>query len=195
MADTTATTTTGTGEGGITVHEVDPVQEPMAAEPTPKAQAEPEHNEPEPEPKPEPEPEPEPNPEDKLGDAGKRALTSLRRENRALVKENDQLREQVEQLRHERYEARVERLATGKLRYPKTAIRLLDGVDADSDDKAITKAIDVLLKDMPGLGSEPEPTSEPEPAPDFAGAMAGNGGNKTAINAALFAGKLSQFGI
>lgn len=195
MTDTTATTTTGTGEGGITVHEVDPVQEPMAAEPTPKAQAEPEHNEPEPEPKPEPEPEPDPNPEDKLGDAGKRALTSLRRENRALVKENDQLREQVEQLRHERYEARVERLATGKLRYPKTAIRLLDGVDADSDDKAITKAIDALLKDMPGLGSEPEPTSEPEPAPDFAGAMAGNGGNKTAINAALFAGKLSQFGI
>ena len=183
MADTTATTTTGTGEGGITVHEVDPVQEPMAAEPPPKAQAEPEHN------------EPEPNPEDKLGDAGKRALTSLRRENRALVKENDQLREQVEQLRHERYEARVERLATGKLRYPKTAIRLLDGVDADSDDKAITKAIDALLKDMPGLGSEPEPTSGPEPAPDFAGAMAGNGGNKTAINAALFAGKLSQFGI
>ena len=194
MAETTATATQATTEEGenTTAAQVsEPEPDMTPTDTTPEPQNEPENDVQEPE----TEPNDEPSPEDKLGDAGKRALTSLRRENRALAKENDQLREQVEQLRQERYEARVERLATGKLRYPKTAIRLLDGVDADSDDKAIVKAIDGLLKDMPGLGIEPETKPDAAQVPDFAGAMNGNGDAKTSINAAMFASKLSQFGI
>lgn len=86
-------------------------------------------------------------------DGGKRALTSLRRENRTLQKENETLKAQVEQLENEKYRARVAKLAAGRLKYPETAIRLIDGVTKDSDDKAIIKAIDALAKAMPDMAT------------------------------------------
>lgn len=86
-------------------------------------------------------------------DGGKRALTSLRRENRTLQKENETLKAQVEQLENEKYRARVAKLATGRLKYPETAIRLIDGVTKDSDDKAIIKAIDAVAKAMPDMAT------------------------------------------
>lgn len=86
-------------------------------------------------------------------DGGKRALTSLRRENRTLQKENETLKAQVEQLENEKYRARVAKLAAGRLKYPETAIRLIDGVTKDSDDKAIIKAIDAVAKAMPDMAT------------------------------------------
>lgn len=86
-------------------------------------------------------------------DGGKRALTSLRRENRTLQKENETLKAQVEQLENEKYRARVVKLATGRLKYPEAAIRLIDGVTKDSDDKAIIKAIDAVAKAMPDMAT------------------------------------------
>lgn len=86
-------------------------------------------------------------------DGGKRALTSLRRENRTLQKENETLKAQVEQLENEKYRARVAKLATGRLKYPETAIRLIDGVTKDSDDRAIIKAIDAVAKAMPDMAT------------------------------------------
>lgn len=86
-------------------------------------------------------------------DGGKRALTSLRRENRTLQKENDTLKARVEELEAEKYRARVVKLATGRLKYPEAAIRLIDGVTKDSDDKAIIKAIDAVTKAMPDMAT------------------------------------------
>ena len=86
-------------------------------------------------------------------DGGKRALTSLRRENRTLQKENETLKAQVEQLENEKYRDRVAKLAAGRLKYPETAIRLIDGVTKDSDDKAIIKAIDAVAKAMPDMAT------------------------------------------
>jgi hypothetical protein len=86
-------------------------------------------------------------------DGGKRALTSLRRENRTLQKENDTLKARVEELEAEKYVARVVKLATGRLKYPEAAIRLIDGVTKDSDDKAIIKAIDAVAKAMPDMAT------------------------------------------
>lgn len=86
-------------------------------------------------------------------DGGKRALTSLRRENRTLQKENDTLKARVEELEAEKYAARVVKLATGRLKYPEAAIRLIDGVTKDSDDKAIIKAIDAVAKAMPDMAT------------------------------------------
>ena len=86
-------------------------------------------------------------------DGDKRALASLRRENRTLQKENETLKAQVEQLENEKYRARVAKLATGRLKYPETAIRLIDGVTKDSDDKAIIKAIDAVAKAMPDMAT------------------------------------------
>ena len=106
----------------------------------------------------EPEPAATDDPEDAEAqemktDGGKRALTSLRRENRTLQKENEALKAQVEQLENEKYRARVAKLATGRLKYPDTAIRLIDGVTKDSDDKAIVKAIDAVAKAMPDMAT------------------------------------------
>lgn len=86
-------------------------------------------------------------------DGGKRALTSLRRENRTLQKENDTLKARVEELEAEKHAARVAKLAAGRLKYPETAIRLIDGVTKDSDDKAIIKAIDAVAKAMPDMAT------------------------------------------
>ena len=86
-------------------------------------------------------------------DGGKRALTSLRRENRTLQKENDTLKARVEELEAEKHAARVVKLATGRLKYPEAAIRLIDGVTKDSDDKAIIKAIDAVAKAMPDMAT------------------------------------------
>lgn len=86
-------------------------------------------------------------------DGGKRALASLRRENRTLQKENDALKARVEELEAEKHAARVVKLATGRLKYPEAAIRLIDGVTKDSDDKAIIKAIDAVAKAMPDMAT------------------------------------------
>lgn len=86
-------------------------------------------------------------------DGGKRALASLRRENRTLQKENDTLKARVEELEAEKHAARVVKLATGRLKYPEAAIRLIDGVTKDSDDKAIIKAIDAVAKAMPDMAT------------------------------------------
>lgn len=86
-------------------------------------------------------------------DGGKRALTSLRRENRTLQKENETLKARVEELEAEKHAARVVKLATGRLKYPEAAIRLIDGVTKDSDDKAIIKAIDAVAKAMPDMAT------------------------------------------
>lgn len=106
----------------------------------------------------EPEPAANDEPEDAEAqemktDGGKRALTSLRRENRTLQKENETLKAQVEQLENEKYRSRVAKLATGRLKYPEAAIRLIDGVTKDSDDKAIIKAIDAVAKAMPEMAT------------------------------------------
>lgn len=92
-------------------------------------------------------------------DGGKRALTSLRRENRTLQKENDTLKARVEELESEKYAARVAKLATGRLKYPESAIRLIDGVTKDSDDKAIIKAIDAVAKAMPDMATVEQRTA------------------------------------
>lgn len=86
-------------------------------------------------------------------DGGKRALASLRRENRTLQKENDTLKARVEELEAEKHAARIVKLATGRLKYPEAAIRLIDGVTKDSDDKAIIKAIDAVAKAMPDMAT------------------------------------------
>lgn len=86
-------------------------------------------------------------------DAGKRALINLRKENKNLQQENDALKAKVEQLENEKFTSRVSRLATGRLKYPEAAIRLIDGVTKDSDDKAIIKAIDAVAKAMPDMAT------------------------------------------
>lgn len=86
-------------------------------------------------------------------DAGKRALINLRKENKTLQQENDALKAKVEQLENEKFTSRVSKLATGRLKYPEAAIRLIDGVTKDSDDKAIIKAIDSVAKAMPDMAT------------------------------------------
>lgn len=86
-------------------------------------------------------------------DAGKRALINLRKENKNLQQENDALKAKVEQLENEKFTSRVSKLATGRLKYPEAAIRLIDGVTKDSDDKAIIKAIDAVAKAMPDMAT------------------------------------------
>lgn len=86
-------------------------------------------------------------------DAGKRALINLRKENKNLQQENDALKAKVEQLENEKFTSRVAKLAAGRLKYPETAIRLIDGVTKDSDDKAIIKAIDAVAKAMPDMAT------------------------------------------
>ena len=86
-------------------------------------------------------------------DAGKRALINLRKENKNLQQENDALKAKVEQLENEKFTSRVSKLATGRLKYPEAAIRLIDGVTKESDDKAIIKAIDAVAKAMPDMAT------------------------------------------
>lgn len=84
-------------------------------------------------------------------DAGKRALVTLRGEVKSLRQENEDLKAQIDKLEGERFTARVTRIATGRLRHPDAAIRLVDGIDRNSDDKSIEKAVAAVAKAMPEL--------------------------------------------
>lgn len=138
------------------------------------------------------EPETADHDSDALGEAGKRTLTKLRRENRQLSRENDQLREQIASLKDERHMERVTRLATGRLQYPNDAVKLLDGITVDSSDADVTKAIDALLKHNPGYGVQSEthdPTYETVPSivtPKEA---------RTRVNSARFTAQLAKCGV
>lgn len=131
---------------------------------------------------------------DGLGEKGKLTLTKLRRENRKLARENESLQKQVDELKHDRYVDRVTRLATGRLRYPEDAVKLIDGVDADSGDDDVKKAIDALLKRNPGYGVGNADVTLLHVS-NTSGRLGTPKDTRSRVNSARFAAQLAQCGV
>lgn len=127
-------------------------------------------------------------------DAGRRALNALRGQVKTLRQENTMLREQVERFETERHEARVARLAEGRLQYPQTAVRLLDGITRDSSDADIIKALDRLVEAMPGLGTGMPGRGGVKVGTGVGDLISRNTGDDGNANAAYFAAQMSGMG-
>lgn len=154
-----------------------------------------------------PEPEPETTePEDtgeeiegeaELGDKGKKALNRMKAAVKASKHEAETLKDRISELETQIFNANVEKAATGKLQHPELAMRLVEGVDAKSDRKAIDKAIDAILREYPDLGI-PEQT---DPAEDSLRQLfdvkptTHEGESRTRANAAVFGSQLAALGL
>lgn len=90
--------------------------------------------------------------EAELGDKGKKALNRMKAAVKASKHEAETLKARISELETRIFNANVEKAATGKLQHPELATRLVEGVDAKSDRKAIDKAIDAILREYPDLG-------------------------------------------
>lgn len=155
----------------------------------------------------EPEPEPETTePEDsgeetegeaELGDKGKKALNRMKAAVKASKHEAETLKARISELETQIFNANVEKAATGKLQHPELATRLVEGVDAKSDRKAIDKAIDAILREYPDLGVP----AQTEPADDSmrqlfdAKPATHEGESMTRANAAVFGSQLAALGL
>lgn len=148
----------------------------------------------------EPEPEttePEDSGEAELGDKGKKALNRMKAAVKASKHEAETLKARISELETQIFNANVEKAATGKLQHPELAMRLVEGVDATSDRKAIDKAIDAILREYPDLGV-PEQT---DPAEDSLQQLfdvkptTHEGESRTRANAAVFGSQLAALGL
>lgn len=156
----------------------------------------------------EPEPEPEPEttePEDtgeeiegeaELGDKGKKALNRMKAAVKASKHEAKTLKARISELETQIFNANVEKAATGKLQHPELAMRLVEGVDANSDSKAIDKAIDAILRKYPDMGV-PAHDSTTDSLQELFGAKPTipEGESRTRANAAVFGSQLAALGL
>lgn len=146
----------------------------------------------------------EPEPED-LGDAGKRAIDRMKTERSnairaqkraeaALAERDKTIAEQAQTIK----QLKVEKLASGKLREPALALKLLTDLNGSEDDKTITKAIDKLISEHPYLAPDHETDSRQTDPDGLAELLPGEAlkpADRNQVNAAQFGGILSQLGI
>lgn len=146
----------------------------------------------------------EPEPED-LGDAGKRAIDRMKTERNtairaqkkaeaALAERDKTIAEQAQTIK----QLKVEKLASGKLREPALALKLLTDLNGSEDDKTITKAIDRLVSEHPYLAPDHETDSQQTDPDGLAELLPGEAlkpAGRNQVNAAQFGGILSQLGI
>lgn len=168
----------------------------------PETSKEQQQSEPEPEPEPEPETtEPEDTGEEiegeaELGDKGKKALNRMKAAVKASKHEAKTLKARISELETQIFNANVEKAATGKLQHPELAMRLVEGVDANSDSKAIDKAIDAILRKYPDMGV-PAHDSTTDSLQELFGAKPTipEGESRTRANAAVFGSQLAALGL
>lgn len=147
------------------------------------------------------EPEPEGTGEEieyeaELGDKGKKALNRMKAAVKASKHEAETLKARISELETQIFNANVEKAATGKLQHPELAMRLVEGVDATSDRKAIDKAIDAILRKYPDMGV-PAHDSTTDSLQELFGAKQTipDGEARTKANAAVFGSQLAALGL
>lgn len=130
-----------------------------------------------------------------LGDKGKKALARMKAAVKASKHETETLKARISELETQIFRANVEKAATGKLQHPELATRLVEGVDAKSDRKAIDKAIDRILRDYPDLGV-PTATADDQSTNLFDTKPATTESDeRTRANAAVFGSQLAALGL
>lgn len=133
--------------------------------------------------------------EAELGDRGKKALARMKAAVKASKHEVETLKARISELETQIFRANVEKAATGKLQHPELATRLVEGVDAKSDRKAIDKAIDRILRDYPDLGV-PTATTDSQSQNLFDTQPAdAESDERTRANAAVFGSQLAALGL
>lgn len=133
--------------------------------------------------------------EAELGDKGKKALARMKAAVKASKHEAETLKARIGELETQIFRANVEKAATGKLQHPELATRLVEGVDAKSDRKAIDKAIDRILRAYPDLGI-PTATTDDQSQNLFDTQPAdAESDERTRANAAVFGSQLAALGL
>lgn len=134
--------------------------------------------------------------EAELGDKGKKALNRMKAAVKASKHEAETLKARISELETQIFNANVEKAATGKLQHPELAMRLVEGVDATSDRKAIDKAIDAILRKYPDMGV-PAHDSTTDSLQELFGAKPTipEGESRTKANAAVFGSQLAALGL
>lgn len=133
--------------------------------------------------------------EAELGNKGKKALARMKAAVKASKHEAETLKARISELETQIFRANVEKAATGKLQHPELATRLVEGVDAKSDRKAIDKAIDRILRDYPDLGI-PTATTDDQSQNLFDTQPAdAESDERTRANAAVFGSQLAALGL
>lgn len=134
--------------------------------------------------------------EAELGDKGKKALNRMKAAVKASKHEVETLKARISELETQIFNANVEKAATGKLQHPELAMRLVEGVDANSDSKAIDKAIDAILRKYPDMGV-PAHDSTTDSLQELFGAKPPipEGESRTRANAAVFGSQLAALGL
>lgn len=134
--------------------------------------------------------------EAELGDKGKKALNRMKAAVKASKHEVETLKARISELETQIFNANVEKAATGKLQHPELAMRLVEGVDANSDSKAIDKAIDAILRKYPDMGV-PAHDSTTDSLQELFGAKPTipEGESRTRANAAVFGSQLAALGL
>lgn len=134
--------------------------------------------------------------EAELGDKGKKALNRMKAAVKASKHEVETLKARISELETQTFNANVEKAATGKLQHPELAMRLVEGVDANSDSKAIDKAIDAILRKYPDMGV-PAHDSTTDSLQELFGAKPTipEGESRTRANAAVFGSQLAALGL
>lgn len=135
--------------------------------------------------------------EAELGDKGKKALNRMKAAVKASKHEAETLKARISELETQIFNANVEKAATGKLQHPELAMRLVEGVDANSDRKAIDKAIDAILRKYPDMGVPAHVDSTTDSLQELFGAKPTipEGESRTRANAAVFGSQLAALGL
>lgn len=135
--------------------------------------------------------------EAELGDKGKKALNRMKDAVKASKHEAETLKARISELETQIFNANVEKAATGKLQHPELAMRLVEGVDANSDRKAIDKAIDAILRKYPDMGVPAHVDSTTDSLQELFGAKPTipEGESRTRANAAVFGSQLAALGL
>ena len=135
--------------------------------------------------------------EAELGDKGKKALNRMKAAVKASKHEAETLKARISELETQIFNANVEKAATGKLQHPELAMRLVEGVDANSDRKAIDKAIDAILRKYPDMGVPAHADSTTDSLQELFGAKPTipEGESRTRANAAVFGSQLAALGL
>lgn len=135
--------------------------------------------------------------EAELGDKGKKALNRMKAAVKSSKHEAETLKARISELETRIFNANVEKAATGKLQHPELATRLVEGVDAKSDQKAIDKAIDAILREYPDLGVPAQTESADGSLQQLFDAKPATheGESRTSANAAVFGSQLAALGL
>lgn len=133
--------------------------------------------------------------EAELGDKGKKALARMKAAVKASKHEVETLKARIGELETQVFRANVEKAATGKLQHPELATRLVEGVDAKSDRKAIDKAIDRILRAYPDLGVPTDPADDQSQNLFDTKPATTESNERTRANAAVFGSQLAALGL